>query len=75
MNTWMIELLAAGAKVIGRSRKSIKINPSTFIGKGKAQQIISQAKELGAKLILFDDELNAQIKNYHQLSENKSIGS
>ena len=54
-----LELLAetAGAKVIGRiTQKVSKINPSTFIGKGKAQQIISQAKELGAKLILFDDE-------------------
>ena len=68
-----LELLAetAGAEVIGRiTQKVSKINPSTFIGKGKAQQIIRQAKELGAKLILFDDELSpAQIKNYHQLSE------
>ena len=66
-----LELLAetAGAEVVGRvTQKVSKINPSTFIGKGKAEQIISQAKELDVKLILFDDELSpAQIKNYHHL--------
>ena len=68
-----LELLAetAGAEVIGRvTQKVSKINPATFIGKGKADQIITQAKELDVKLILFDDELSpAQIKNYHQMSE------
>ena len=68
-----LELLAetAGAKVIGRiTQKVSKINPATFIGKGKAEQIITQAKEMDVKLILFDDELSpAQIKNYHQMSE------
>ena len=68
-----LELLAetAGAKVIERiTQKVVNINPATFVGKGKAKQIISQAKELNVKLILFDDELSpAQIKNYHQMSE------
>ena len=68
-----LELLAetAGAEVIGRvAQKVSKINPATFIGKGKAEQIIDQAKEMDVKLILFDDELSpAQIKNYHQMSE------
>ena len=68
-----LELLAetAGAEVVGRvTQKVSKINPSTFIGKGKAKQIIDQAKEMDVKLILFDDELSpAQIKNYHQMSE------
>ena len=68
-----LELLAetAGAEVIGRiTQKVSKINPATFIGKGKAEQIIAQAKEMDVKLILFDDELSpAQIKNYHQMSE------
>ena len=68
-----LELLAetAGAEVVGRvTQKVSKINPATFIGKGKAKQIINQAKEMDVKLILFDDELSpAQIKNYHQMSE------
>ena len=68
-----LELLAetAGAEIVGRvTQKVSKINPATFIGKGKAEQIIDQAKEMDVKLILFDDELSpAQIKNYHQMSE------
>ena len=68
-----LELLAetAGAEVVGRiTQKLSKINSATFIGKGKANQIISQAKELDVKLIIFDDELSpGQIKNYHNLSD------
>ena len=67
-----LELLAdtAGAKVIGRvTQKVSRINAATFIGKGKAQQVIDQAEILGANLILFDDELSpAQIKNYHKIT-------
>jgi len=68
-----LELLAqtAGAEVVGRiTQKISKINSATFIGKGKANQIIAQAKELEVKLIIFDDELSpGQIKNYHNLSD------
>ena len=68
-----LELLAktAGATVIGRITQRVsKINPSTFIGKGKAKQMIDQSKSLDAGLIIFDDELSpAQIKNYHKISE------
>ena len=52
-----LELLAktAGAKVVGRvTQKISKINSATYIGKGKAKQLIAQAMELGVKLILFD---------------------
>ena len=67
-----LELLAdtAGAKVIGRvTQKVSRINAATFIGRGKAQQVIDQAVILGANLILFDDELSpAQIKNYHKMA-------
>lgn len=68
-----LELLAktAGAKVVGRiTQKISKINPATFIGKGKAEQILKKAQVLDVSLILFDDELSpAQIKNYHNLSD------
>ena len=52
-----LELLTrtAGAKVIGKiTQKISKINPATFIGKGKANQLILQAKELNAHIIIFD---------------------
>ena len=68
-----LELLAdtAGAEVVGRiTQKISRINPSLFLGKGKAEKMIIQAQELDVKLILFDDELSpAQIKNYHKLSD------
>ena len=68
-----LELLAqtASAEVVGRiTQKISKVNSATFIGKGKADQIIAQAKELDVKLIIFDDELSpGQIKNYHNLSD------
>ena len=66
-----LDLLAktAGAKVVGKvTQKLSRINPSYFIGTGKAEQIIKQAEELGVSLIIFDDELSpAQIKNYSNL--------
>tara|TARA_B100000579_G_C22809344_1_gene844319 strand:+ start:270 stop:1535 length:1266 start_codon:yes stop_codon:yes gene_type:complete len=68
-----LELLAetAGAEVVGTiTQKISRINSATFIGKGKAKQIINQAKELNVNLMIFDDELSpAQIKNYHNLSD------
>ena len=72
-----LELLAdtAGAAVVGRvTQKVSRINAATFLGKGKAQQVIDQAATLGVSLILFDDELSpAQINNYHQMSQGTKI--
>ena len=72
-----LELLAetAGAKIAGRITQRVsKINPATFIGKGKADELLNQAKELDVKLIVFDDELSpGQIKNYHKISENVKV--
>lgn len=72
-----LELLAetAGAKIAGRITQRVsKINPATFIGKGKAEEILNQAKELDVKLILFDDELSSgQIKNYHKISDSVKV--
>ncbi len=72
-----LELLAetAGAKIAGRITQRVsKINPATFIGKGKAEEILNQAKELNVKLILFDDELSSgQIKNYHKISDSVKV--
>ena len=72
-----LDLLAktAGAKVVGKvTQKLSRINPSYFIGTGKAEQIIKQAEELGVSLIIFDDELSpAQIKNYSNLVKNIKV--
>ena len=72
-----LELLAdtAGAEIVGRITQRVsKIDAATFIGKGKADELLNQAQELGVKLILFDDELSpGQIKNYHKISENVKV--
>ena len=72
-----LELLAetAGAKIAGRITQRVsKINPATFIGKGKAEELLNQAKEMDVKLIVFDDELSSgQIKNYHKISDSVKV--
>lgn len=72
-----MELLAdtAGAEVVGRiTQKLNKINPAYFVGKGKAEQIISQAKELDVSLVIFDEDLSpAQTKNFETLSKNIDV--
>ena len=68
-----LKMLAQTANVetLGEITQRVqKINPAFYIGKGKAQQVIDQAKLLGANVIIFDDELSpAQIKNYHKLAK------
>ena len=63
-----LSLLAqtAGAEVVGRYiQRRDRINPTYFIGKGKAQQIVQQSQELDVQLIIFDDELSpSQIRNF-----------
>lgn len=72
-----LQLLAetAGAEVVGNVTQKLKrINPSFFIGSGKAEQLINQAKELGVSLIIFDDELSpGQIKNYSNFTEEVKV--
>ena len=72
-----MELLAdtAGAEVTGRITQRLnKINPAFFVGKGKAEQIISQAKELAVSLVIFDEDLSpAQTKNFQSLGKNIKV--
>jgi GTPase len=61
---------SAGAEVAGRAIQSRKaVDPATYIGKGKVEEIAAAARELGADLLLFDDDLGAgQIKNVEEAS-------
>jgi GTP-binding protein HflX len=65
----------AGAEVVGRVTQKInKINPAFYIGKGKAEQVLSQAEELNVSLLIFDNELSpAQIKNYHKIAKDLKV--
>ncbi|HVT61471.1 MAG TPA: GTPase HflX [Thermoanaerobaculia bacterium] len=60
--------LSAGAQVAGRAVQARKApDPATFVGKGKAAEIGTAAGELGADLLLFDDDLSAgQAKNLEE---------
>jgi len=66
-----LSLLAdtAGAETIETITQKIqRINPAFYIGKGKAEQIVQQAKELKIDVIIFDDDLSpTQIKNYQKI--------
>ncbi|MEE8341081.1 MAG: GTPase HflX, partial [Candidatus Neomarinimicrobiota bacterium] len=72
-----MELLAytAGAEVVGRVTQRLnKINPAYFVGKGKAEQIMLQAKELGVSVVIFDEDLSpAQTKKFQSLSEDIKV--
>jgi GTPase len=51
---------SAGATIVGRAVQARKApDPATFIGKGKAAEIGAAAAQLGAELLIFDDDLSA----------------
>lgn len=63
----------AGAQIVGRVVQNIKdVNPATFIGKGKVDEIKELAKRNGAQCILFDHDLQpTQGKNLDNAIELK----
>ena len=72
-----LSLLAetAGGEVIDIVKQKInRINPSFFIGSGKANEIIDRAKQQNISMIIFDDELSpSHVKNYNKLSKEIKI--
>jgi len=61
----------AGAEVVGRAVQARKApDPATSIGKGKAEEVAAAARELGADLLIFDDDLSgSQAKNLEELTK------
>jgi len=50
---------SAGAIVVDKFQQKIRrINPSTYIGKGKANQLGSRVKSFKADVIIFDNDLS-----------------
>ncbi|NRA90011.1 MAG: GTPase HflX [Simkaniaceae bacterium] len=48
-----------GFKVVGKEPCSIrKIDPAHFFGKGKIEELKAKAEELGADVVIFDDEMS-----------------
>ena len=61
----------AGIEVVGQTYQNLKqINPSTFIGSGKIEEILEELQYLNADVVIFDDELSPR----HQRELEKRLG-
>jgi GTP-binding protein HflX len=75
----LVELAAladsAGAIVADKFQQKIrKINPSTYIGKGKAEQLKTRVKKFKADAVIFDNDLSpGQIRELETIIETKVI--
>jgi len=66
---------SAGAVVVDRFQQKIrKINPSTYIGKGKVEQLRTRTKRFKADVIIFDNDLSpGQIRELEKIVEVKVL--
>jgi len=66
---------SAGAVVVDRFQQQIrKINPSTYIGKGKVEQLAGRVKKFEADVIIFDNNLSpGQIRELEEVVEVKVL--
>jgi len=66
---------SAGAVVVDRFQQKIrKINPSTYIGKGKAEQLAGRVRKFDADVIIFDNNLSpGQIRELEEVVEVKVL--
>jgi len=60
----------AGAVIVDKFQQKIrKINPSTYIGKGKAEQLGDRVKRFEANVVIFDNDLSpAQIRGLEEIT-------
>jgi GTP-binding protein HflX len=60
--------MTAGAQVVGRfTQSSARIDPATFIGKGKVQELTAEVQNRTVQSVIFDDDLSpAQVRNLEQ---------
>ncbi len=61
---------SAGASVVDRFQQKIRrINPSTYIGKGKAEQLADRVKRFKADVVIFDNDLSpGQIRELEEIA-------
>ncbi|MCB1149199.1 MAG: GTPase HflX [Chlamydiia bacterium] len=60
-DTYGVEVIAEKACPLRR------VDPATFLGSGKLEELVSDAKALGAKLVIFDEEMSpAQQRNLEE---------
>ena len=66
---------SAGAVIVDRFQQKLRtINPSTYLGKGKALQLAERAKRHKADVIIFDNDLApAQIRDLEKVTETRVV--
>ncbi len=66
---------SAGAVVVDRFQQKIRdIKPSTYIGKGKAEQLAGRVKRFKADVVIFDNDLSpGQIRELEKIIEAKVL--
>lgn len=75
----LVELTAlaesAGAVVVDKFQQKIRtINPTTYIGKGKADQLAERVKRFKADVVIFDNNLSpAQIRELEEIIQIKVL--
>mgnify|MGYP001222899585 FL=1 len=59
----------AGAEVAGSATQKLEHpHPATYIGKGKVDEVVEARKQLGANVVIFDDELSpSQQRNLERI--------
>ena len=65
----------AGARVVGEVVQQLKrFHPSTWIGRGKAQEVHDRAKSLDADVVICDGDLSpAQVRNLEKITDTKVV--
>jgi GTPase len=65
----------AGATVVGGlCQKRLKVNPATYIGKGKLQELQEQVRAADADVVIFDNDLApGQVRNLEKATEVKVL--
>jgi GTP-binding protein HflX len=65
----------AGAVVVDRFQQKVhRINPATYIGKGKAEQLAGRVRRSQADVVIFDNDLSpAQIRELEEIIQAKVI--
>ncbi|MHC4726655.1 MAG: GTPase HflX [Planctomycetota bacterium] len=66
---------SAGAVVVDRFQQKIRtINPGTYIGKGKANQLSGRVRKFNADVVIFDNDLSpGQIRELEKIVEVKVL--
>jgi GTP-binding protein HflX len=66
---------SAGAVVVDRFQQKVRtIKPSTYIGKGKAEQLAGRVKRFKADVVIFDNDLSpGQIRELEKIIEAKVL--